>query len=464
VTIPNISKSSHHRGTTSRDDGRAESSLFHSGARVLFLATIFAAPWAFGATQPWAWGTLMVLALLTLVLWAAGCVHRGVLQVKWSPLYWPFLLLLLIACVQLFAGLTADHVATREALLKLITNFVFFFLAGQLLFTQPESGRAIRRWGLVVTLLAFGLSVLALAQVMTTGKGLIYWSIATPFGPFGPYVSANDYCGLMEMLIPVTAGYVLSGSSRKVPRLLLWLVVGVALATILISGSRAGAAVMLVEVLLFGFIVFWQRPAGVWHRAFPLIAVGVLISSGAFAWMASTGRVGNRALSVLQSENSLEGKLGDRFWVAEDTLRMARSHLRQGIGVGSFETVFPAYMTHPSELHWSHAHNDFAEGLAETGVAGGVLLIWGLVIFFRRAFLHFPERLRARWGWIQIGAVVGVVGLLCHSLVDFNLRVSANAAWFVVCAAVATHLSSLPDRPTRVVLESASERDEGFLN
>ncbi len=173
----------------------------------------------------------MVLALLTLVLWAAGCAHRGILEVSWSPLYWPFLLLLLIASVQFFAGLTADHVATREAVLKLITNFVFFFLAGQLLFTQPENGRALKWWGLVVTMLALGLSVLALAQVMTTGQGLIYWSVATPFGPFGPYVSANDYCGLMEMLIPIAAGYVLSGYSRKVPRLLLWLVVGVALAS-----------------------------------------------------------------------------------------------------------------------------------------------------------------------------------------------------------------------------------------
>ena len=465
MTIPNISRSSHHRGrTTPHDDGRADSSLFHSGARILFLATIFAAPWAFGAVQPWAWGALMVLALLTLVLWAAGCAQRGILEVSWSPLYWPFLLLLLIAGVQFFAGLTADHVATREALLKLITNFVFFFLAGQLLFMQPENGRVLKWWGLVVTILALGLSVLALAQVMTTGKGLIYWSVATPFGPFGPYVSANDYCGLMEMLIPIAAGYVLSGYSRKVPRLLLWLVVGVALATIVISGSRGGAAVMLVEVLVFGFIIFWQRPTGVWHRAFPLILGGVLISAGVFAWMASSGRVGNRALSIFQTENSIQGKLGDRFWVAEDTLRMARSHLRQGIGVGSFETVFPAYMTHPSELHWSHAHNDFAEGLAETGLAGGVLLIWGLVLFIRRAFLHIPERLRTRWGWIQVGAVVGAVGLLCHSLVDFNLRVAANAAWFVVCVAVATHLSSLPDRPRKVVSEPVSERDEGFLN
>jgi O-antigen ligase len=433
-------------------------------ARVLLLATIFAAPWAFGAVQPWGWGTLMVAALLVLVLWAVGCVHRGVLSVSWSPLYWPFLAFLLIAIAQLLVGWTADHVATREAVLKLVTNFVLFFLAGQLLFTQPENGRALRLWGLVVTLLALAMSVLALAQIMTTGQGMIYWSVPTNYGPFGPYVSPNDYCGLMEMLIPVSAGYILSGSSPKVPRWLLWVLLGVALATIAMSGSRGGGAVILVELLLFGFIIFRYRPHGAWRRVFPIVVALILISAGLFAWLANAGRRATRGLEIFQTDKSVQVKMGDRFWVARDTLRMARSHPVLGNGVGTFETVFPAYMSHVSDLHWTHAHDDFAEVLAETGLVGGALLLWGLVLFFRRAFLHLPARLRADWSWIPIGAAVGAVGLLCHSLVDFNLRLPANAAWFVVCVAVATHPGSWPDRPTRVARVSVPERNEDFIN
>ena len=465
MTNPILLKPSVHRGGIApNSEGRIHSSPFHRAARVLLLATIFAAPWAFGAVQPWAWGALMVLAPLTLVLWAIGRAHRGVLRVFWSPLYLPFIMLILFESAQLLAGFTADRVATREAVLKLITNFLFFFLAGQLLFTLPENGRPLRWWGLTATLLALGLSVLALAQAMTTGQGLIYWSVPTTFGPFGPYVSANDYSGLMEMLIPVTAGYILSGSSRKVPRLLLWLIVGIALASIVLSGSRGGALVMIVEVLFFGFIIYWRRPTGVWHRAFPLVVAVVLISAGVFAWIAGTGRAGKRVLSTLQSENSVQAKLGDRFWVAQDTLAMARAHPWLGIGAGCFETVFPAYMTRASELHWTHAHNDFAEALAETGLPGAVLMLWGLVLFFRRGLFRLPDRLRTRWGWIQIGALAGAVGLLCHSLVDFNMRISANAAWFVVCVAVATHVSVLPDQPRGVVREFAPERSEEYLN
>jgi O-antigen ligase len=366
--------------------------------------------------------------------------------------------------VQFFAGLTADRMATREAVLKLFTNFVLFFLAGQLIPRQADNGRSLKWWGAVATLLAFGLSVLALAQLMTTGHGVIYWTVATHFGPFGPYVSPNDYCGMMEMLIPVAVGYILSGASPWVPRIVLWLGVVVGLASIVISGSRAGVAVVLIELLVFGFIIYRYRPQGTWHRAFPLVVGLVLISAGLIGWLATSGRMGNRALSLLQPDNSFQMKVGDRLWVARDTLRIARSRPWLGVGVGTFETVFPAFMTHPSDMHWTHAHNDFAEGLAEAGLAAGVLILWGLLLFFRRALLHIPERLRIGWGWIPMGATVGVVGLLCHSLVDFNLRVPANAAWFVVCVAVATLPLPSPARSLRQQARTAeSERREGFL-
>jgi O-antigen ligase len=118
-----------------------------------------------------------------------------------------------------------------------------------------------------------------------------------------------------------------------------------------------------------------------------------------------------------------------------------------GVGVGCFEPVFPNYMTFPSELRWSHAHDDILEAVAETGLPGAVLILVALVLFFRIAFRRLDERLQYGWGWVQMGAAVGAVGLFFHSFVDFNLRVPANAAWFVLCLAVATHPRSSPDRP-----------------
>lgn len=413
------------------------------------MATVCASPWAFGAVQPWAWGALIVLSLLILILWAGGCAYRGVLRIIWSPLYWVFLAFLALAVVQYLAGLNADRVATREALLKLISNLVFFFLAGQLLNAQPENGRALTGFGLIVTLLAFSLCTLGLAQMLWgVNSQVIYWRFpVVAASPFGPYVNHNDYAGMMEMLLPISVAYILSQSSNIPLKVVLWFGVILVITSIWISGSRGGTVVLVLEGLLFAGLLLWYRPRGVSPLLLPVLLGVVLIAVGAFSWMVSSGHVGGRAWSVFQSHRSLEATFGDRWRVGLDTLRMARSHPWMGVGVGCFETVFPKYMTFPSDQHWTHAHDDIVEAMAETGLPGTLLILSAIVLFFRMAFRHIEERLRHGWGWIQIGAAVGAVGLFFHSFVDFNLRVPANAAWFVLCVAIATQLRVSPDRP-----------------
>jgi len=466
--VTTLSQAASELGRQAVREGRARAATLHTLARVLFLATIFAAPWAFGAVTPWAWVSMTILAMLALALWAGGWIERGVLKLSWSNFYLLFLGLLALAAIQFFGHRTLDHEATREAILKLATDAVFFFLAGQLLFNESRSGKMIRRWGGVALTLAFGLSVLALAQVMTTGHGKIYWFVRTDHGPFGPYVSANDYSGLIEMLLPVAAGYILSGASRQIPRAVLWIAVGVPLASIAISGSRAGALITLIEVLVFAVIAVRNQRRAQWGLGLPLVLALLLFSAGIFAWMANGSHRADRALSVFQSDKSMQVKMGDRLWVAKDTLRMAERHPLLGVGIGAFESAFPPYMSHVTDLHWTHAHDDIAEGLSETGLPGAVLLVCGLALLLSMGYFHIHERLRADWGWIPVGALVGVTGLLCHSLVDFNLRIPANAAWFVVCLAVATHPGTWPDRVPRRVRESRRESppeaDEKFVN
>jgi O-antigen ligase len=380
------------------------------------------------------------LVFLALLLWAAGCVQQGILQIAWSPFYWPFLALLLLAVVQLLAGFTVDHVATREAVLKLITDFVLFFLAGQLLHAEPESRRILGRFGLVATLLALAVSAFALAQFFfTQNTHLMYWSLPVPTRPFGPYVNPNNYGGLMELLIPLSVGYILPQSSHWLSRLLLWGAVIVALVSVWVSSSRGASAAMLIEGLVFGIIFIGVRPKSAWRRVIPVVAGVAVASACIFTWMVNTGGVSSRAWSIFSVDQPREVKLGDRIWVSKTALRMTAHNPGLGIGVGCFEFMFPSYAMAPTDLYWDHAHDDFAEGLAETGLTGGVILVVALWLFFRLAFRDLADRLERESGWIQLGAVVGCLGLMAHSLVDFNLRIPANAAWFVVCLAIAVH-------------------------
>jgi len=451
VSIPSLSRSYVlSSGSPSHEEARLSSPL-HTVARVLLIATLLGAPWAFGSVQPWAWGTLVVLSCLIVVLWAAGCAHQGVLRIGWSPLYWPFIGLLILAAVQYFGGLTVDAVATREALLKLFTNFALFFLAGQLFSPRPENGSALEWLGLAVTVLAFALCIAGLWQMFWGQEHVVLGSYAAHGTPFGPYVNHNDYAGIMEMLLPISAAYLLSRSWNPLLLLLFWCGLGLGIISVWMSGSRGATIVLLIEGLLWAGILLWSRPRGVSAGVFVVLFGVVLVSAVTFSWLVSTGRVGGRAWSVFEGNRSLEVTLGDRLKVSLDTLRMARSHPWSGVGVGGFESVFPNYMSFPMDWHWPHAHDDLVEAVAETGLPGAVMMAVAFFLFVGVAFRHIQSRLRRSWGWLQMGATVGAVGLLCHSLVDFNLRIPANAAWFVVCLAVATHLRSTQDsRRTKV--------------
>ncbi len=436
-------------GTHSGSEGRGHSSPFFSVARGILVATIFAAPWAFGAVQPWAWGAVLVLAIFTLFLWAVGSAHSGVLRLAWSPLYVPFLAFLILASLQLFEGLTLDHVATREAVLKIITNLILFFLAGQLI-CQRGNGRALERLGMIALLLAFATCFLALAQNLSgPNLRMIYWKFAAPVRPFGPYVNHNDYAGLMELLLPISVTYILSRSMNPILRTLLWCGVGLVISSVWVSGSRGGTVALVIEGVVLAGVLVGPRPQGVSVRSLAVLLAVILISAGTFYWLASTGRVVENAWTVFDPGRPLEATLGDRFQLWTDTVHIIRAHPWTGIGVGSFEDVIPGYLTFPTDLHWTHAHDDVLEAVAETGIPGAVLILMAIALFIHSALRDLGRRLRRGWGWIQLGAAVSAVGLFCHSFVDFNLRIPANAAWFVVCLAIATHSRPVGENSVR---------------
>src|SRR5438132_8988390 len=191
-----------------------------SAARLLLLATLIGAPWAYGAMVPWAWVALGLIASLALFLWAVGTVQRGELTLVWSPLYVPLALFFLLGVVQYAARLTLDTSETRQALVLLAADLVFFFLAVQLF---ADAGRqADRAFGLLVLVFAAAIGLFAILQ-FASGERQIYGQFNLPTAFFGPYDNADHFAGLMEMLIPVAVFYIVgaraSHSLRSEPAL-----------------------------------------------------------------------------------------------------------------------------------------------------------------------------------------------------------------------------------------------------
>ena len=166
-------------------------------------------------------------------------------------------------------------------------------------------------------------------------------------------------------------------------------------------------------------------------------AITLLAGVMLFAYV-DPGWVANRLGSVAYVNSAWADWAGLRKSMALDSLRMWRDHPVLGVGLGDFETAYPRYQSFPSDLWVDHAHNDYVEAVAETGLVGALLILSALGLFLRLAFRDWGHPFRSRASWIRLGAAIGCCGMLVHSLWDFNLHIPANAAWFAVLAGIAT--------------------------
>ena len=405
-------------------------SKWFSGVRIAVVAVLCAAPFAFGAVQTWAWSVLAVSALVLLVCWAIGCVLQKQIIIQWVPLYIPALLLFLLGIVQFAGSLSFDEIGTRGALTKFTTNLLLFFLMGQLFATSSK--RSWEGFGLGTTAYAFALSIFAIVQFFSR-PDLVYWSVKPQWGGaiFGPYINHNHYAGLLEMLLPIAGAYVLALPQRHPLRWLGAFSVLIAFASVELSGSRGGVIALVIESAIFVFVFGRSRLFG--KRRIAAISAIAAVSGVAILMIIAPPEVLERYQTLIKSPDLTTGM---RTQMAADTLHIFRDHPFIGTGLGSFETVYPRYQTVFPDRIVEHAHNDFAELAAETGLVGLALAALAAVIFFASAFRNISSKVTDLAGSIRLGASISCCGILLHSLSDFNLHIPANAAWFASCAAI----------------------------
>jgi O-antigen ligase len=112
-----------------------------------------------------------------------------------------------------------------------------------------------------------------------------------------------------------------------------------------------------------------------------------------------------------------------RRLATQATFELFRGSPTFGWGAGSFRFVFPIYqqyypiiyMEGDQRLYWEHAHDDYAELLAELGIVGSSMLVVGAVYYLVTLLrLHFWEN---PFSLLLFG---GCMITLIHCAGDFN--------------------------------------------
>jgi len=438
---------------------------------------------AFGGVQPLAYSLAITLIFLAVLFFLWRMQQRGAIKVS-LPI-WPLLFVLwvglqliplpdgLVAMVSPARALTAKWVgaidpkgawttlsiyphATALGFLKMLAYLGVFVLAVHLFDSGRRKSLLVRA---LIWLGCFEAGYGILQHLLNWNKVL---TVTNPYDPWvatGTYINRNHFAGLMEFAIPFTfasafysyqlwsdwrqgrAAHSASGDDsgagfQVIFYLFLMLIMFLAL---IFSWSRGGILAVLATLIVLSLLTAFKIKRKAWVMgvaAFALLAIGFTLWIG-------LGPVLQRFQEVGQT-NYLHTSERSMIW--QDTMDLLRENPVLGTGLGTYGEALRPYQAHMVNMHIDHAHNDYLEFATDTGLVGAALLfipIFYLLIRMTIAFLKDHRRYRRA---ILLGCIGATLGLLIHSVTDFNLHVPANAIIFAMILGIGYKAACLEPR------------------
>jgi len=346
-----------------------------------------------------------------------------------------------------FLPLSLAPAASRAAALDWLLPAAGF-LAGAIL----GSSRRVRRTLGGALLLAGAVQVtIGVAQWISRSNTL--WGVTlTAMGARlrGSYVNPNHLALFLEIALAVAFAWVwwavrrtyLDGGRAEdrllgvgPPAFVFLLLFG----GLVLTGSRAALVSALAAMAVQGAVIGSQR-----GRKWLLIG-GLAVGLAGVAALAALGAEGAFTRLTASSVDELGG--GYRIEAALATFDLFRLFPLTGSGLGTFQAAFPLVQPPTIPGFWRHAHADWVEFLATTGLVGAALLGIGLFFYgkrLRQVVLHGERSEGRAAGLAALGALVAV-GI--HSCADFGLTTPANALALAVVAGAAGATRVVKQRP-----------------
>lgn len=332
--------------------------------------------------------------------------------------------------------------ATRNALLSLLVPLAMLILAAQL----PVD----KLWTLAFMIMAVGVVdiVMGYAQAAGgSGSALRYYAVTNDDSMVGVFANRNHHAVLLAVVLPIVAALPLglnaNATWRRVGHAICALLVALLVATILLTGSRAGLLTGTVG-LLGGALIYGSMARARMNKDSRSAASGTRIARfasnplsaflGAIVVIIALviGFAGTPAMQRLIKTNAAEE---DRARLLEPILEMTHSLLPFGGGFGSFSTLFMRF--EPVEMlrttYLNHAHMDVLQVIVEGGIPAALLLAGFLVWWTRRSVIAWraPGSASLSGNLGRIGAITTGIAVIA-SLVDYPLRTPLHMIIFVI--------------------------------
>jgi O-antigen ligase len=415
------------------------------GILALILAILVFGPLAYGAVDTVPFLVVQSLAAAVLVLWVARLWLSPRPQFLWPPICWAVLAFSLYAIGRYFTA-DIEYIARQELIRVLVYAFLFFAVLNNL-HRQELTQIAV----LTLVFLAMAISGYAIYQYVANSDRV--WFAIKPYlhRGSGTYICPNHLGGFLEMLVPLGLAFSLASRLNHVGKILVGYASLVILAGIAVTVSRGSWIATGLALLLFFIILSCHRS----HRLAAFVALFVIIGGGAYL-VPKSHFFRERARQLV---NTQTGQIDDdtRFDIWSSAYRMWRENPWWGVGPAHFDRRFRAFRPANIQMQPERAHNDILNTLTDWGIVGAVLVTsafillalgvaktWSAVRVMQR---DIGEKKRSNKFAFVLGASIGLVAILLHSLVDFNMHVPANAILTVtLMALLSSHLRFATDQ------------------
>lgn len=450
----------------------------------MWLLLLAWAPLPAASNWPWALALLTgLISFLLVILLGYALVKKILLLSSLQVFRWPVILLLVIPLwsslqllqlpldvLELFspvaadtyarAGLSSGRITLDLARTQMLAAFSWalwgFFCLSLLLL---DSHKRIERT--CFFLVCCGVFQALYGSFMTL-SGLeygfflekeAYRGVAT-----GTFINRNHLAGYLEMCLAIGIGLLVSSLNRdshvswrnRVRNLLdallgekirLRVFLALMVIALVLTHSRMGNTAFFSSLLICGAL--WMLFEKKFHKGAIILFVSLVLIDTLIVgqWFGFE--------EVVQRLENTSADSESRDEVVADGLIMLNDFWLTGSGLGSFGNAFPKYQKNTVTgylSYYDHAHNDYLEFFVELGIVGmlALILLVGLTLY-KSLIAMFKRRDRLARG-IAFASTMGMIALLIHSAVDFNLQMPANALLFIVILALGWISGSLKHR------------------
>ena len=359
-----------------------------------------------------------------------------------------------------FISLSLYPYASKIGLFKVLTYFGIFFLV----INWADSKRRIR--GIIYTFIFVGTfeAIYGIFNYLT-GSSDIWWFKGIRNGTMatGTYINRNHYVGLLEIIIPVSFGFLISliGSGRRkhqkiidpqiksirkfLPslelsdpdlnkKILNIFLVAMMILGLILSGSRGGIICLIISFIFMNSLLFFQKRYKKYAIVF-LIICSITLIYGLQTGMEKTIQ---RFDTIMEDGES-------RIRLAKTSLNLWREFPLLGTGWGTFMEVYRKYKSPEDVPHEvDHVHHDWIELGVETGLLGFCLGVFSFLFCLGYFFHLWKKRNNSFSVGVGLGGMGAMVSLCLHSFLDFNMHIPANA--FLLSIAIGITLKALTCR------------------